>query len=89
MGRGYQSIFASFCSTINILIQYVFEILYCVLSGQSSKVLNNDAFMSLKIVFILINSADPDECGMSSGSSLFAEYLFTENGSITAWNNSF
>ena len=56
------------------------------LSGQSSKFLNNDAFMSLKIVYILTNSADPDECSISSGSSLFAEYLFIENGSITTWN---
>ena len=34
---------------------------FCVLWGQKLKFLNNDAFTSLKIVFIFANSADPDE----------------------------
>ena len=32
-----------------------------VLSGPKSKILNYKVFLSLKIVFILANSADPDE----------------------------
>ena len=42
--------------------------------------IKNEVFLSLKIVFILANIADPDEMplisGISSGSSLFPKYLF-------------
>ena len=34
---------------------------FCVLRVHKSKFLNYDALMSLKIGFILANSADPDE----------------------------
>ena len=41
-------------------------------------------FLSLKIHFILANSADPDEmaplCGISTGSSLFANAYVKETG---------
>ena len=33
---------------------------FCILRGNRSKFLNYHAFLSLKIVFILENSADPD-----------------------------
>ena len=41
-----------------------------------SKFLNYDAFISINVVFILANSADPDEMpswDISPGSSLFAK----------------
>ena len=34
---------------------------FCILSGQRSKFLNFNIFLSLKIVLILTSSADPDE----------------------------
>ena len=34
---------------------------FCILRGNRSKFLNYHVFLSLKIVFILANSADPDE----------------------------
>ena len=34
---------------------------FCIWRGQRSKFLNFDTFLSLKIVFILSNSEDPDE----------------------------
>ena len=48
---------------------------FCILKSHMSKFLNSNIFLSLKIFCILTsNSADPDEiqCGISSGSSLFA-----------------
>ena len=47
----------------------------CVLTGHRSKFLNYGKFMSLKIVFILANSADADEMPIpfSSGTSMFAK----------------
>ena len=34
---------------------------FCVLRGHRAKFLNHDAFMFLKIGFIIVNNADPDE----------------------------
>ena len=55
----------------------VWDSQFCVLRGHSSKFLNNDKFMPLKIVYILANSVAPGEnaalCSISSGSSLFAK----------------
>ena len=33
----------------------------CTLRGHRKKILNYDAFLSLNVVLILVNSADPDE----------------------------
>ena len=41
--------------------------------GLSVKISKNYAFLSLKIVFILANSADHDEMPHKSGSTLFAK----------------
>ena len=55
---------------INICIEQA------IVCFKGSNVLNYDEFLSLKVVLILSNSADPDEnaalCCISSGSSLFA-----------------
>ena len=34
---------------------------YCILRGHRYKFLNFNKFLSLKVVFIIANSADPDE----------------------------
>ena len=34
---------------------------FCILRGHRSKFLNNDVFLSLKIVFILANKAHPEK----------------------------
>ena len=43
------------------------------LKGHSYTFLNYDIVLSLEVVLILENSADPDEYCISSGSSLFAK----------------
>ena len=42
-------------------IQYAWDCPFCILSFCWSTFLDYDKFLSLKIVFILTNSADPDE----------------------------
>ena len=49
------------------------SILY--LKGLSVKISKNDAFLSLKIVFILANSADPDEMPHKAAFHLGLHYL--------------
>ena len=48
----------------------------CTLMGHIYNFLNNDAFLSLKVVLMLANSTDPENIAfgcISSGSSLFAK----------------
>ena len=49
------------------IVYFVLKVLYM------SKFLDYDVVITLKIVFILANSAAPTLCGISSGSSLFAK----------------
>ena len=56
-------------------------VLFCVLRGYRSKFLLNDVLLSLKIVFILANSADPNEMllyvAFHLGLICLSKYLFT------------
>ena len=54
-------------------IKMELSILY--LKGLSVKISKNDAFLSLKIVFILANSADPDEMPHKAAFHLGLHYL--------------
>ena len=57
----------------NDTIRMELSILY--LKGLSVKISKNDAFLSLKIVFILANSADPDEMPHKAAFHLGLHYL--------------
>ena len=54
---------------------------FCFLRGCPSKFLLNDLLLSLKIAFILANSADPDEMppyvALHQGFHCLLKYLFT------------
>ena len=46
---------------MEILLGIIQALPFCVLMGHRGKFLNYDVFMFIKIVFILVNSAHPDE----------------------------
>ena len=65
----------------NILIQEVWDSPFCILRGCRSKFQQNDAFLSLKIVFISAHRAEPDEmppyAAFHLGLHCLPKYLFT------------